>query len=196
VIQIQMQILIRINTNINCLNHNWSHCNTMPLTSEMLETMQSSPMSTDDLIRATGKDATLACNAGFRLGNDSKEFRDGNNASAASLISDSTSSSSSEDSFRLHYYTRSEIQHHNTESSAWIVAGDDIYDVTDYVEHHPGGKYSIMKKIGGVVDCTQDLLYHSKSGQKYWNQFLVGKVTKNPSKNRLPVEKEWWKFWE
>jgi len=128
----------------------------------------------------------------FFLGGKAKEFHKSNDAGDMSLISDS----SSEDGFCLRYYTRSEIRKHNTEASAWIVAGDDVYDVTDYVEHHPGGKYSIMRKTGGDVDCTRDLLFHSKSGQKYWKRFLIGKVTKIASKNRLPVEKEWWKFWE
>ena len=137
----------------------------------------------------------IPCGMGFPFGDSSIEIRDNHGTVAVSLISDASSSSSG-GSFRLHYYTRSEIRRHNTESSAWIVAGDDVYDVTDYVEHHPGGKYSIMKKLGGDVDCTRDLLFHSKSGQKYWKQFLIGKVTKYSSKNGLPVEKEWWKFWE
>jgi len=120
----------------------------------------------------------------------------------ASLVSSSYSSSSSssssegEDVNLLHYYTKSEIRYHNTEASAWIVAGDNIYDVTDYIEIHPGGKYSIMKKIGGIVDCSQDLMFHSKSGQNHWKRYLIGKITKIPSNNGQPVMKEWWKFWE
>ena len=121
-------------------------------------------------------------------------------ASVSSESSSSSSSSGSEENDNtnstLHYYTRFEIQRHNTEASAWIVAGDNIYDVTDYVEHHPGGKSSLMKKIGGGVDCTKDLMFHSRSAQDHWNKYLVGKVTKSPSKNGHIVEKEWWKFWE
>lgn len=155
------------------------------------------PKITSEMVKKSNLEVVIPCDMGFPLGESSVEFRDNNDAVAVSLISDSSSSSSSSgDGFRLHYYTRSEIRRHNSESSAWIVAGDDVYDVTDYVEHHPGGKYSIMKKLGGNVDCTRDLLFHSKSGQKYWKQFLIGKVTKNPSKNGLRVEKEWWKFWE
>lgn len=152
----------------------------------MIETIVPQKMSSKPLSTVIG------CHVDFFLGGHGKEYRDSKDMGTVSLISDS----SSEDGFRLHYYTRSEIRKHNTEASAWIVAGEDVYDVTDYVEHHPGGKYSIMKKVGGEVDCTRDLLFHSKSGQKYWKRFLIGKVTKTPSKNRLPVEKEWWKFWE
>jgi len=159
----------------------------------MLHT-KSEPKITSETTRNQEKDNVISCDVGFPLEDSSIDFRDNNDAGAVSLVSEWSSSSGN--SFRLHYYTRLEILRHNTESSAWIVAGDDVYDVTDYVEHHPGGKYSIMKKVGGAVDCTRDLLFHSKSGQKYWKQFLIGKITKNPSKNGVPVEKEWWKFWE
>ena len=125
---------------------------------------------------------------------DIKEIESSHRSATPSLVSEA--SSSSEASLRICYYTRAEIRKHNTEASAWIVAGDSVYDVTDYIEHHPGGKYSIMKKTGGAVDCTRDLQFHSKSGQKYWDRFLIGKVTKIPSKNGLPIEKEWWRFWE
>jgi len=111
--------------------------------------------------------------------------------SSSSLYDDDTTNNNRS----IHYYTRFEISCHNTEISAWIVAGEDIYDVTDYVEHHPGGKSSLMKKIGGTVDCTKDFMFHSKSGQNHWKQYLIGKITKSPSKNGQIVEKEWWKFW-
>ena len=150
----------------------------------MRNTMNLQQIVPTDAIRMA-KDAAIACEVGPLCNVVSR---------TPSLISDA--SSSSEDSIRLHYYTRSEIRRHNNEQSAWIVAGENVYDVTDYIEHHPGGKYSIVKKSGGVVDCTRDLKFHSKSGQKYWDQFLIGKVTNFPSKNGLPIEKEWWRFWE
>lgn len=141
-----------------------------------------------------GNEAIDVCNGGFRFF-DTKDADFGTITSPPSLLSES-SSSSDEDTARLHYYTRAEIKRHNTESSAWIIAGENVYDVTDYVEHHPGGKYSIMKKVGGAVDCAQDMKFHSKSGQRYWDRFLIGKITKVPSKNGHPIEKEWWKFWK
>ena len=160
-------------------------------TTSSLKMFDSIGMSSIEISR---ENSFISCNVSFHLGDDDKKFCQTHDTGPASLISDS--SSTSEDSFRLHYYTCSEVRRHNIDTSAWIVAGDDIYDVTEYVEHHPGGKHSIMKKVGGIVDCTQDLMFHSKSGQKYWKQFLVGKVTKNPSKNGFPIERDWWRFWE
>jgi cytochrome b involved in lipid metabolism len=97
----------------------------------------------------------------------------------------------------LRYYAMTEIAQHNTEASAWIIAGDDIYDVTEYMHQHPAGKEPILRRTGGAMDCTQDLMFHSKRGQNMWKeQCLIGKVTNKPSLNGQPVEKPWWAFWE
>jgi hypothetical protein len=96
------------------------------------------------------------------------------------------------------YYTICEVRRHNTEKSAWLLAGDDIYDVTEYLRQnlHPGGMKSILTKAGGVRDCSTDLMYHSKDGRQVWQKYHVGKLTKCPSQNGQPVlGKEWWKFW-
>ncbi|KAG7357534.1 cytochrome b5-like heme/steroid binding domain containing protein [Nitzschia inconspicua] len=97
----------------------------------------------------------------------------------------------------LRYYSRREIALHNTEGSAWIVAGDDVYDVTEYMHQHPAGKAPILKRTGGAVDCTQDLMFHSKRGQSMWREkCLIGRVTNNERLNGRPVEKPWWAFWD
>ncbi|KAJ4951749.1 hypothetical protein NE237_028581 [Protea cynaroides] len=36
-------------------------------------------------------------------------------------------------------YTRSEISSHNKKTDCWIIIKDKVYDVTSYVEEHPGG---------------------------------------------------------
>lgn len=110
----------------------------------------------------------------------------------------SSSPSSSRPTSSLRYYSRSEIARHSTEESAWIVAGDDVYDVTEYMHQHPAGKEPILRRTGGAVDCTQDLLFHSKRGRTIWKErCLIGKVTANEALNgTLVLEKPWWAFWE
>lgn len=72
------------------------------------------------------------------------------------------------------YYTLSEVQTHNTIDSAWILVGNTIYDVTSYISTHPGGASSILRKSGGVEDCTRDLYFHSKRAQQRWKRYQVG----------------------
>eukprot|EP00428_Durinskia_dybowskii_P049297 CAMPEP_0170348508 /NCGR_PEP_ID=MMETSP0116_2-20130129/75527_1 /TAXON_ID=400756 /ORGANISM="Durinskia baltica, Strain CSIRO CS-38" /LENGTH=147 /DNA_ID=CAMNT_0010602357 /DNA_START=12 /DNA_END=451 /DNA_ORIENTATION=+ len=70
-------------------------------------------------------------------------------------------------------YTRCQVRRHNSAQSAWLVAGDSIYDATEYMQHHPGGKACILKKAGGHVDCTEDLRFHSRSGRHLWQKYYV-----------------------
>ncbi|XP_058115320.1 cytochrome B5-like protein isoform X2 [Magnolia sinica] len=36
-------------------------------------------------------------------------------------------------------YTKAEVSLHNTRTDCWIIIKDKVYDVTPYVEEHPGG---------------------------------------------------------
>ena len=71
-------------------------------------------------------------------------------------------------------YTMCQLRRHNSADSAWILVGDTIYDATPYLRNHPGGTTTILKKSGGVVDCTEDLSFHSKRAQKEWRKYKVG----------------------
>lgn len=78
----------------------------------------------------------------------------------------------------VRYYTPCEIRRHNHAGSAWLVAGDTIYDATYYLSSntHPGGVESILKRAGGAQDCTRDLAFHSTKGKKMFQKYEIGKV--------------------
>lgn len=41
------------------------------------------------------------------------------------------------------------MQKHKLESDCWIVLHGEVYDVTEFLDNHPGGKKEIMKYAGG-----------------------------------------------
>ena len=92
------------------------------------------------------------------------------------------------------YYSMYEISRHNTEESAWLVAGDEIYDATFYLNQHPGGRTSILRKAGGACDCTEDFEFHSKKGRKLWQKYKIGMVKRYPGQEGY-VDRQWWMFW-
>jgi cytochrome b involved in lipid metabolism len=71
-------------------------------------------------------------------------------------------------------YTMSKLRRHNDAESAWFLVGRTIYDVTSYVRSHPGGMETILRKSGGVADCTEDFRFHSKRAQNEWRRHKVG----------------------
>eukprot|EP01083_Nonionella_stella_P065964 173290_1 len=72
------------------------------------------------------------------------------------------------------YITRCQLARHNTKESAWLLCGDEIFDATMFIKGHPGGESSILRKAGGVVDCTRDLNFHSPRAIKMWRKTRIG----------------------
>ena len=100
----------------------------------------------------------------------------------------------------LPYYTPCQIRRHNHEGSAWLVAGDTIYDATRFLDCHPGGVQSILRKAGGAADCTRDFEFHSRSAMRMIKKAAVGRVRpcnhgEAGNADASSKEKEWWQFW-
>lgn len=88
-------------------------------------------------------------------------------------------------------FTREEVAKHNTAESCWLVAGEKVFDVTEFVRLHPAGPVAILKRAGGCADCTQDYKFHSKGARAQWKHYQVGvlradEVGKPPIKSAAP----------
>ena len=60
-----------------------------------------------------------------------------------------------------------EVSKHNTRKDAWTVIKGNVYDITDWIDKHPGGNI-IMKGVG--KDATQ--LFKSIGHPEYVNKIL------------------------
>lgn len=49
-------------------------------------------------------------------------------------------------------YDRSQIAQHSDSNSCWVVIENNVYDVTEYIEEHPGGARAILGVCG--ADAT------------------------------------------
>lgn len=67
-----------------------------------------------------------------------------------------------------------EIKQHTTDKSCWLVVHGKVYDVTDFLEEHPGGYDIILTSTG--KDATQDFeeIGHSNSAKKLLEKYLIG----------------------
>ena len=70
----------------------------------------------------------------------------------------------------LRTYTRDEVGKHTTpEARIWVTYKDGVYDITEFVEGHPGGAGKIMLAAGKAID-------------PYWNIFQQHFRTGHPLK--------------
>ena len=76
----------------------------------------------------------------------------------------------------MNEYTIEEIKYHNHKNDCWLVANNNVYNVTEFIKLHPAGSGSILKYAG--TDCTEHFNFHSKKAHKIWNEYKIGKIKK------------------
>ena len=75
----------------------------------------------------------------------------------------------------LPIYTMTEVAEHCTRANAWVVIDERVYDVTRFVDEHPGGVGPMVNLAG--TDCTDVFAnYHAARIYKMLPAFLVGRV--------------------
>ena len=76
----------------------------------------------------------------------------------------------------LKEYTLADVAQHNSQKDIWIVVKGKVYDVTPYVEEHPGG-LAILRNAGG--DATEGFHgpQHPPRVFDIIDDFLIGKLS-------------------
>ena len=73
----------------------------------------------------------------------------------------------------------------NVKDKCYISIKGNVYDVTSYLDSHPGGRDILLDYSG--KDCTEEFedIGHSKSAIVLLNDHLVGKITDEDKKKIL-----------
>ncbi|OZJ05476.1 hypothetical protein BZG36_01608 [Bifiguratus adelaidae] len=74
---------------------------------------------------------------------------------------------------------RKNVKKHNTLKSCWVIHNSKVYDVTEFVQDHPGGEDLIMEYAGtDVTKVMADVLEHehSESAYELLDEYLIGRI--------------------
>lgn len=103
------------------------------------------------------------------------------------------------------YYTLEEIQKHNHSKSTWIILHHKVYDVTSFLEEHPGGEEVLREQAGGDATETFEDIGHSTDARNMSKSFIIGEVHPDDrAKLQKPAESfistadtdsSWWTNW-
>ncbi|XP_044149292.1 cytochrome b5 [Bufo gargarizans] len=74
------------------------------------------------------------------------------------------------------YYTLEEIQKHNNSKSTWIILHHKVYDVTKFLEEHPGGEEVLREQAGGDATETFEDIGHSTDARNMSKEFVIGEL--------------------
>lgn len=58
-----------------------------------------------------------------------------------------------------------EVKRHTSEEDCWIIVHGKVYDVTSFLDEHPGGFDIIISNTGGSLALTTQFLQQKDSGQ-------------------------------
>ena len=78
------------------------------------------------------------------------------------------------------YYTKDEVALHNSDKDCchrhlwWIIIKNRVYNITDYLDKHRGGKILLLHY--GGKDATEEFnkLNHTKKAQKILESYYIG----------------------
>ncbi|KAI8539393.1 hypothetical protein RHMOL_Rhmol09G0179700 [Rhododendron molle] len=81
-------------------------------------------------------------------------------------------------------YSMEEASQHNTNGDCWVVIDGKVYDVSTYLDEHPGGDDVIIAATG--KDATDDFedAGHSKTARELMETFCIGEL--DPTSPAIP----------
>lgn len=109
------------------------------------------------------------------LGKDATEAFDGNNHSklAHKRMSELIIGRLPEEE-QSKVYSLADVKGKNTREVSWIVIHNKVYDVTKFLDYHPGGRDILLQNAGGDATKPFEDNNHSAQAKKMLSKYLIG----------------------
>ncbi|KAM7270052.1 hypothetical protein ACFE04_029266 [Oxalis oulophora] len=74
------------------------------------------------------------------------------------------------------FFTLADVSEHNTPKDCWLIIAGKVFDVTKFLEDHPGGDEVLLSATG--KDATDDFedVGHSSSARAMMEEFYIGNI--------------------
>ncbi|VDK20337.1 unnamed protein product [Taenia asiatica] len=70
-------------------------------------------------------------------------------------------------------FSLEEVKKHNSENDCWIIIHDKVYDVSKFLDQHPGGDFVILENGGGYATEAFEDVGHSEAARSGWTGVLI-----------------------
>ncbi|CAH2323977.1 cytochrome b5 type B [Pelobates cultripes] len=74
----------------------------------------------------------------------------------------------------LTYYTLEEVSRRNSAKEIWLVIHSKVYDITRFVEEHPGGEEVLFEQAGADATESFEDVGHSLDAKEMLKQYYIG----------------------
>ncbi|KAF3402009.1 NADH-cytochrome b5 reductase 1 [Penicillium rolfsii] len=73
-------------------------------------------------------------------------------------------------------YSMQDIAAHNTKTDTWIVIHGQVFDITEYLQDHPGGAEVLVEVAGQDATAAYEDVGHSEDAREIMQPYLVGSL--------------------
>ncbi|XP_026575571.1 cytochrome b5 [Pseudonaja textilis] len=87
------------------------------------------------------------------------------------------------------FFTLAEVAKHSSDREAWLVIHDRVYDVTRFLDEHPGGDKVLLEQAGRDATESFEDVGHSMDAKEMLKQYLMGEVhpdDRKPDTSKVP----------
>ena len=84
-------------------------------------------------------------------------------------------------------YSYREVAAHNSENSSWVIVDNEIFDVSKFLEFHPGGKQILLQNAGKDVTEVFHMYHNSSVLTKYRSKLKIGEVSDYKAASKVRV---------
>ncbi|KZZ94119.1 Inositolphosphorylceramide-B hydroxylase [Ascosphaera apis ARSEF 7405] len=89
---------------------------------------------------------------------------------------------------KLKMFTYDEVEKHKLMNSCWVLKGKYVYDITDFLDDHPGGAELILEYGGKDITeimADEESHVHSDAAYEMLEEYLIGTVTSDAAEAAL-----------
>uniref|UniRef100_A0A2K5R899 Cytochrome b5 n=1 Tax=Cebus imitator TaxID=2715852 RepID=A0A2K5R899_CEBIM len=93
------------------------------------------------------------------------------------------------------YYTLEEIKKHNHSKSTWLILHHKVYDLTKFLEEHPGGEEVLREQAGGDATENFEDVGHSTDARELSKTYIIGELHPETLITTVDSSSSWWTNW-
>ncbi|KAI9246512.1 cytochrome b5-like heme/steroid binding domain-containing protein [Phascolomyces articulosus] len=82
------------------------------------------------------------------------------------------------------FFSTADVAKHNSKSDLWLVIHNKVYDITQFVQEHPGGEEVLLDEAGkDATEAFEDIGHSDEAREFYLTKYLIGELDEQ---SRIP----------
>ncbi|KAI9494713.1 cytochrome b5 [Zychaea mexicana] len=74
-------------------------------------------------------------------------------------------------------FSLADVSKHNTKSDLWLVIHNNVYDITQFIQEHPGGEEVLLDEAGkDATEAFEDIGHSDEAREYYLSKYLIGEL--------------------